>query len=164
MAELVGNVLVGQSGGPTSVINASVAGIVAEALNHECIEEIYGTLNGVLGILQEDFIDLAGQSQQQIRALKHTPAPPSPSGRITRTIRPTSSSSLRFLSTKRRFSKTSAASSSARNSVKSSSPRASSIPTATTSRPMPPPTLSATPNSAVPAMPSVRSSNRISPA
>ncbi len=73
MAELVGNVLVGQSGGPTSVINASVAGLIAEALNHECIEEIYGTLNGVLGILQEDLIDLASESQQQIRALKHTP-------------------------------------------------------------------------------------------
>ena len=73
MAELVGNVLVGQSGGPTSVINASVAGVIAEALNHECIEEIYGTLNGVLGILQEDLIDLAAESQQQIRALKHTP-------------------------------------------------------------------------------------------
>ncbi|PTX98627.1 6-phosphofructokinase [Opitutus sp. ER46] len=73
MAELVGNVLVGQSGGPTSVINASVAGIVAEALNHECIEEIYGAMNGVLGILQEDFIDLAAESQQQIRALRHTP-------------------------------------------------------------------------------------------
>ena len=53
MAELVGNVLVGQSGGPTSVINASVAGLIAEALNHECIEEIYGTLNGVLGILHD---------------------------------------------------------------------------------------------------------------
>src|ERR1035438_1752103 len=39
MDELVGNVLVGQSGGPTSVINASVAGIVAEALNHVAIEE-----------------------------------------------------------------------------------------------------------------------------
>jgi 6-phosphofructokinase 1 len=73
MAELVGNVLVGQSGGPTSVINASVAGIISEALNHECIEEIYGALNGVLGILQEDLIDLASESQQQIRALKHTP-------------------------------------------------------------------------------------------
>ncbi len=73
MAELVGNVLVGQSGGPTSVINASVAGIIAEALNHECIEEIYGTLNGVLGLLQEELIDLAAESQQQIRALKHTP-------------------------------------------------------------------------------------------
>ena len=65
--------MVGQSGGPTSVINASVAGIISEALNHECIEEIYGTLNGVLGILQEDLIDLASESQQQIRALKHTP-------------------------------------------------------------------------------------------
>jgi len=64
---------VGQSGGPTAVINASVAGIVAEALNHECIEEIYGALNGVLGILQEDLIDLASESQQQIRALRHTP-------------------------------------------------------------------------------------------
>lgn len=73
MAELVGNVLVGQSGGPTAVINASVAGIISEALNHECIEEVYGALNGVLGILHEDLIDLAAQSQQQIRALKYSP-------------------------------------------------------------------------------------------
>jgi 6-phosphofructokinase len=73
MAELVGNVLVGQSGGPTAVINASVAGIIAEALNQSCVEEIYGALNGVLGILQEDIIDLAAESQQQIRALRHTP-------------------------------------------------------------------------------------------
>jgi ATP-dependent phosphofructokinase / diphosphate-dependent phosphofructokinase len=73
MAELVGNVLVGQSGGPTAVINASVAGIISEALNHECIEEIYGALNGVLGILQEDLIDLASESQQTIRGLRHTP-------------------------------------------------------------------------------------------
>ena len=71
--ELVGNVLVGQSGGPTAVINASVEGVIAEALNHDCIEEIYGTLNGVLGILNEDFIDLASESQQTIRGLRHTP-------------------------------------------------------------------------------------------
>ena len=73
MAELAGNVLVGQSGGPTAVVNASVAGIIAEALNHDCVEEIYGSLNGVLGLLQEDLVDLAAESQQQIRALKHTP-------------------------------------------------------------------------------------------
>ncbi len=73
MAELVGNCLVAQSGGPTAVINASVAGVVAEALNHNCIEEVYGGLNGVLGILNEEFIDLAAESQQQIRALRHTP-------------------------------------------------------------------------------------------
>jgi len=73
MADLIGNVLIGQSGGPTSVVNASVAGIISEALNHEVIEEIYGSLNGVLGILQEDLVDLAAESQQQIRALRHTP-------------------------------------------------------------------------------------------
>lgn len=73
MAELSGNVLVAQSGGPTSVINASLAGVVSEALNHECIEEIYGGLNGIFGILNEELIDLAAESQQTIRALRHTP-------------------------------------------------------------------------------------------
>lgn len=71
--ELEGNCLIAQSGGPTSVINASLAGAVAEALNHECIEEIYGGLNGVLGILNEQLIDLAAESQQNIRGLRHTP-------------------------------------------------------------------------------------------
>ena len=73
MAELAGNVLVAQSGGPTAVINASVAGLITESLNNDCIEEVYGSLNGILGILQEDLVDLAAESQQQIRALKHTP-------------------------------------------------------------------------------------------
>ena len=73
MAELVGNCLIAQSGGPTAVINASVAGVVAEALNHSCIEEIYGSLNGVLGLLNEDFVDLASESQQAIRGLRTTP-------------------------------------------------------------------------------------------
>jgi 6-phosphofructokinase 1 len=71
--ELVGNALVGQSGGPTAVINSSVAGVVAEALNHSEIEEVYGCLNGVLGILNEDLIDLASESQQAIRGLRSTP-------------------------------------------------------------------------------------------
>ena len=73
MPELEGNCLVAQSGGPTSVINASLAGVVAEALNNECIEEIYGGANGVLGILNEQLVDLASESQQTIRALRHTP-------------------------------------------------------------------------------------------
>ena len=73
MAELVGNCLIGQSGGPTAVINASVAGVVAEALNHSSIEEVYGSLYGVLGLLNEDFVDLAAESQQAIRGLRSTP-------------------------------------------------------------------------------------------
>src|SRR5690606_7810526 len=67
-------VLVAQSGGPTAVINASLAGVIEEALNHECIEEIYGGLNGVQGILQEELIDLADESQQVIRGLRYTPS------------------------------------------------------------------------------------------
>ena len=49
MAELVGNLLVAQSGGPTSVINSSLAGVIQEAGRHDCIEEIYGGANGILG-------------------------------------------------------------------------------------------------------------------
>lgn len=71
--ELVGNCLIGQSGGPTAVINASVAGAVTEALNHTCIEEVYGVLNGGLGLLNEDLVDLAAESQQAIRGLCQTP-------------------------------------------------------------------------------------------
>ncbi|MEM9026179.1 MAG: 6-phosphofructokinase, partial [Verrucomicrobiota bacterium] len=72
--ELEGNCLVAQSGGPTAVINASLAGVITEALNYEFIEEIYGANNGVLGILNEDFIDLAEQSQQTVRGLRYTPS------------------------------------------------------------------------------------------
>ena len=71
--ELTGNLLVAQSGGPTPVINASLAGVISEALNHPCVEEIYGSLNGVVGILNEAFVDLAEESQQVVRGLKTTP-------------------------------------------------------------------------------------------
>jgi len=74
MAELVGNLLVGQSGGPTAVINASLAGVIQEAGKHECIEEIYGGLNGILGMLNEDLIDINDEKRSTIEGLKHTPA------------------------------------------------------------------------------------------
>src|SRR5690349_24793506 len=73
MAELVGNLLVAQSGGPTAVINASVAGVIQEAGRHECIEEIYGGLNGILGILNEDLIDINDEKSRTIEGLKCTP-------------------------------------------------------------------------------------------
>src|SRR3954465_13898512 len=74
MAELVGNLLVGQSGGPTSVINASLAGVIQEAGRHEGIEELYGAANGILGILNEDFIDINEQKAKSISGLRYTPA------------------------------------------------------------------------------------------
>ncbi len=74
MAELRGNLLVAQSGGPTAVINASVAGVIQEAGRHEVIEEIYAGLNGILGILNEDLIDLNEEKAKSIEGLKYTPA------------------------------------------------------------------------------------------
>jgi ATP-dependent phosphofructokinase / diphosphate-dependent phosphofructokinase len=71
--ELIGNLLVAQSGGLTSATNASLAGVVTEALNHGGVEEIYGALRGVQGLLQEEIVDLAEESQQNIRGLRHTP-------------------------------------------------------------------------------------------
>lgn len=74
MAELVGNLLVAQSGGPTAAINASIAGVIQEGGKHECIEEIYGGLNGILGILNEELIDINEEKAKTIEGLKYTPA------------------------------------------------------------------------------------------
>jgi 6-phosphofructokinase 1 len=74
MSELIGNLLVAQSGGPTSVINASLAGVIQEAQKHKRIDNIYGGLNGILGILNDQLIDLNQERAETIEALKHTPA------------------------------------------------------------------------------------------
>jgi 6-phosphofructokinase 1 len=75
MAQLVGNLLVAQSGGPTAVINASVAGVIQEAGKHpDAIEEVYGGLNGIFGILNENLIDILEEKSSVIEGLKHTPA------------------------------------------------------------------------------------------
>lgn len=59
MAEpLRGNAVVGQSGGPTGVINASLVGVIEEAMKHSQIETIYGAIHAVAGMVKDDFIDL----------------------------------------------------------------------------------------------------------
>lgn len=74
MAQLEGNLLVGQSGGPTAVINASVAGVMQEAFKHSCIKEIYGGMNGIYGMLREDIIDIRKEKPEDVDGLKYTPA------------------------------------------------------------------------------------------
>jgi ATP-dependent phosphofructokinase / diphosphate-dependent phosphofructokinase len=74
MSELIGNLLVAQSGGPTSVINASLAGVIQEAGHHEQIEEIYGGANGILGILNEDLVDINEEKAKTIQGLRYSPA------------------------------------------------------------------------------------------
>lgn len=71
---LPANLLVGQSGGPTAVINCSLAGIIEEALRHPEIKGIYGLRRGLEGLLAGDLIDLRQESPETIRGLRDTPS------------------------------------------------------------------------------------------
>lgn len=72
---LKGNAIIGQSGGPTAVINASLCGVIQSAMNHpQHIPVIYGMKYGIEGFLQEKVIDLGQQSADNIELLKTTPS------------------------------------------------------------------------------------------
>lgn len=62
-----------QSGGPTSVINTSLYGAIREAQKHPEISNIYGSLNGIEGLLTDNIIDLGKEDDEQIELLKQTP-------------------------------------------------------------------------------------------
>ena len=69
------NLLVGQSGGPTAVINASLYGVVKAALASSEIDHVYGMVNGIEGMLQDHTIDLGESlSEEELELLKLTPA------------------------------------------------------------------------------------------
>jgi len=69
-----GNVLVGQSGGPTSVINSSLAGVIEASKASSSIQEIYGMHYGIEGFMQEMLYDLGKQPESVIRGLRKTPS------------------------------------------------------------------------------------------
>ena len=71
----IGNVMVGQSGGPTSVINSSLAGVL-QAAKEAGAEKVYGMRNGIEGLLQERYIDIEDyvKTALDIELLKRTPS------------------------------------------------------------------------------------------
>ena len=71
---LKGTMVIGQSGGPTAVINASLAGAVLEAKRRPEIEGIYGSLDGILGVIHENMIDLGRERPDVIEGLRSTPS------------------------------------------------------------------------------------------
>ncbi len=76
MSIIKGNAVVGQSGGPTAAINATLAGVISGALRSDCIDKIYGMRNGIEGLLAERLIELNGifSDKAQLRSLMSTPA------------------------------------------------------------------------------------------
>lgn len=71
---LKGAVLFGQSGGPTSVINSSAAGVFLTALKHEEITGVYGALHGIHGVINDNLIDISKEDVDELQRLKYTPA------------------------------------------------------------------------------------------
>ncbi|RLL53707.1 6-phosphofructokinase [Mariprofundus sp. EBB-1] len=71
---LTGKMVIGQSGGPTSVINQSLVGAILAARKQANITGILGAKHGLAGIMKEDFIDLTTQSDDELELLANTPA------------------------------------------------------------------------------------------
>ena len=69
-----GNALIGQSGGPTIVINASLTGAIEAAERRDEIESFYGAIHGLTGVLNEQMIDLFREDDEVVEALRTTPS------------------------------------------------------------------------------------------
>jgi len=71
---LVGKVVVAQGGGPTAVINQSLVGVVLESRKFSQVTSVYGAVNGVRGIINEDFLDLTQETTHNLEQVAVTPA------------------------------------------------------------------------------------------
>ncbi|HZV64868.1 MAG TPA: 6-phosphofructokinase [Telluria sp.] len=69
-----GKILVAQGGGPTAVINQSLAGVVLEARRFAQVTRVYGALHGVRGIVNEDFVDLTQETSHNLELVAATPS------------------------------------------------------------------------------------------
>jgi 6-phosphofructokinase 1 len=74
MSRLEGKVLVAQGGGPTAVINQSIVGVTLEARKFTQVKAVYGAINGVRGILNEDFLDLTRETTHNLERVADTPS------------------------------------------------------------------------------------------
>ncbi|HIX88219.1 MAG TPA: 6-phosphofructokinase [Candidatus Akkermansia intestinavium] len=74
MKELKGACIIGQSGGPTAVINASVLGAIQAALAAPQITRVLGAAHGITGVLNQQLYDMAQEDPAELELLKFTPA------------------------------------------------------------------------------------------
>jgi 6-phosphofructokinase 1 len=74
MAELKGACIIGQSGGPTSVINASAYGVIRTALDNPNITNVYGAEHGIVGVLNDRLFDMGKEDPKELELLKFTPS------------------------------------------------------------------------------------------
>lgn len=74
MSQLKGAVLIGQSGGPTSVINASALGCIETALKSENVTKVYGAAHGIKGVLNDCLYDMSQEDPEELALMRYTPS------------------------------------------------------------------------------------------
>ncbi len=74
MNQLTGACIIGQSGGPTSVINASAQGVIQTALREDCITRVLGAAHGIKGVLDEKLYDMGQEDMAELDLLQYTPS------------------------------------------------------------------------------------------
>ena len=71
---LRGACVIGQSGGPTSVINSSAYGVIRTALDTDCITKVYGAAHGIKGVLEDKLYDMGEEDAYELSLLMNTPS------------------------------------------------------------------------------------------
>ena len=71
---LKGSCIIGQSGGPTSVINASAYGVIRTALDNENITRVFGAAHGIKGVLEDKLYDMGEEDAKELELLMNTPS------------------------------------------------------------------------------------------
>jgi len=71
---LIGAAVIGQSGGPSSVINASAYGVIKTALESDCITAVYGAHHGIVGVLNDRLMDMSKEDPKELALLPYTPS------------------------------------------------------------------------------------------
>ena len=74
MSELKGACVIGQSGGPTSVINTSVLGALETALDNPSITRVFGMAHGIKGLLNDELYDIDQEDRDELALLRYTPS------------------------------------------------------------------------------------------
>ncbi len=69
-----GNAIIGQSGGPTSVINSSLCALIQKGLKSKKIDKVLGMRYGIQGLIQDEIFDLGKEDPQVIEGLRQTPS------------------------------------------------------------------------------------------
>ena len=71
--KLVGNAMIGQSGGPSVVINQSLVGAIEQAAKHRQITKLLGARHGTIGMMAEDFVNLSRVATRRLETIAETP-------------------------------------------------------------------------------------------